>query len=187
MADRIPLEIFYNKVAQKLGKNATPTQARRYGEAIQDVLYEQLLENEECYWYGFGNFLTTISKRSDGYKEITAFQSDCRREMRYLEPKLMLKFKPAKPLIEGLREGEEKLKRPNITHKRKYKNAKEYQSAYNAKRRKKIQPVTSLVDDWCADAMYGYEGDEEVDELEYEDNVDTEEDEENGEEGYDED
>ena len=46
MADRIPLEIFYNKVAQKLGKNATPTQARRYGEAIQDVLYEQLLENE---------------------------------------------------------------------------------------------------------------------------------------------
>ena len=41
MADRIPLEIFYNKVAQKLGGNATPTQARRYGEAIQDVLYEQ--------------------------------------------------------------------------------------------------------------------------------------------------
>lgn len=183
MADRIPLEIFYNKVAQKLSGNATPTQARRYGEAIQDVLYEQLLENEECYWYGFGNFLTTISKRSGGYKEITAFQSDCRREVRYLEPKLMLKFKPAKPLIEGLREGDEKLKRPNVTHKRKYKNAKEYQSAYNAKRRKKIQPVSSLIDDWCADAMYGYESDEDA--IEYDD-LDMEE-EDDGEEGYDED
>lgn len=184
MADRIPLEIFYIKVAQKLNGTATPTMARKYGEAIQDVLYEQLLENEECYWYGFGNFEATLSKRSGGYKEITAFQSDCRREMRYIEPKLMLKFKPAKPLIEGLREGEEKLKRPNVNHKRKYKNAKEYQSAYNAKRRKKIQPVSSLIDDWCADAMYGYEGDEE--EIEYDDDVDMEE-EDDGEEGYDED
>ena len=184
MADRIPLEIFYNKVAQKVNGTATPTQARRYGEAIQDVLYEQLLENEECYWYGFGNFETTVSKRSGGYKEITAFQSDCRRELRYIEPKLMLKFKPAKPLIEGLREGEEKLKRPNITHKRKYKNAKEYQSAYNAKRRKKIQTVSSLIDDWCADAMYGYEGEEE--EIEYDDDVDMGE-EDGGEEGYNED
>ena len=184
MADRIPLEIFYNKVAQKVNGTATPTQARRYGEAIQDVLYEQLLENEECYWYGFGNFETTVSKRSGGYKEITAFQSDCRRELRYIEPKLMLKFKPAKPLIEGLREGEEKLKRPNVTHKRKYKNAKEYQSAYNAKRRKKIQTVSSLIDDWCADAMYGYDGDEE--EIKYNDDVDAEE-EDGGEEGYNED
>ena len=178
MADRIPLEIFYIKVAQKLNGTATPTMARKYGEAIQDVLYEQLLENEECYWYGFGNFEATLSKRSGGYKEITAFQSDCRREMRYIEPKLMLKFKPAKPLIEGLREGEEKLKRPNVNHKRKYKNAKEYQSAYNKSRRKKIKPVVNLVDDWCSMAMDGYYDNDD----EYEDDIDLEEEEYDGEE-----
>ena len=180
--NRIPLDTLYIMVAQKV-PSGTPTKARQYAEALQEVIYEQLVQNDSCYWYGFGNFERSISKRSGGYKEITAFQSDCRREMRYLEPKLMLKFKPAKPLIDGLREGEEKLKRPNVTHKRKYKNAKEYQSAYNAKRRKKIQPVSSLIDDWCADAMYGYEGDEE--EIEYDD-VDMEE-EYDGEEGYDED
>ena len=32
MADRIPLEIFYIKVAQKLNGSATPTMARKYGD-----------------------------------------------------------------------------------------------------------------------------------------------------------
>ena len=176
MADRIPLEIFYIKVAQKLGGNASPTMARKYGEAIQDVLYEELLTNEECYWYGFGNFETLISKRSAKYSETTNFGCDNRREMKYIEPKLLLKFKPANPLMEGLREGAEKLRRPNITHKRKYKNINEYNSEYNKRRRKKRPSNHKIIDGWIADARYGAEND-----------IDDIEEEENGEEGYNED
>ena len=47
MSDRIPLDTFYILVAQKLGGTATPTMARRYGEAIQEVIYEQLAQNDE--------------------------------------------------------------------------------------------------------------------------------------------
>jgi len=168
MSDRIPLDTFYILVAQKLGGTATPTMARRYGEAIQEVIYEQLAQNDECYWYGLGNFEKTVSSRSGKYQTLYNIGNH-RLETIFVEPKYVLGFDPLRSLVEALNNGEEKY--PKKKKKRKYK-PREYQEIRNERRRKEIEPLNRLVDRLVADAKYSDIEEEEIDD---------------GEEGYDED
>lgn len=153
MADRIPLETFYIMVAQKLGGNATPTLARRYGEAIQEVIYEQLVQNDSCYWYGFGNFERNISSKSGQYLEVQNFASG-RRETMFIEPKYVMKFDPAKNVIEALNDGEEKL--PRKKYKKKYTRKYEAQEVYYEKNRKKPESMDKWLDGLMSNARYAH-------------------------------
>ncbi len=167
MGYQIPLDTFYIMVAQKV-PCGTPTQARRYGEAIQEVIYEQLAQNDECYWYGFGNFMKSISSRSGQYREVQNFGTG-RRENMFIEPKYILGFDPAQNVIKSLNDGEEKL--PRKKHKRKYKSKNDYQAEYNKQRRKEVESTDKWVDGLLANARYGFNMEED----------------ENGKEGLDED
>ena len=154
MGYQIPLDTFYIMVAQKMTGNATPTQARKYGEAIQEVIYEQLAQNDECYWYGFGNFMKSISSRSGQYREVQNFGTG-RRENMFIEPKYILGFDPARNVIESLNNGEEKL--PRKKYKRKYKSKNDYQAEYNKKRRKKVETLDKKIDTILASARYKFD------------------------------
>ena len=153
MGYQIPLDTFYIMVAQKMAGNATPTQARKYGEAIQEVIYEQLAQNDECYWYGFGNFMKSISSFTGKYKEVQNFGTG-RRENMFIEPKYILGFDPAQNVIKSLNDGEEKL--PRKKHKRKYKSKNDYQAEYNKQRRKEVESTDKWVDGLLANARYGF-------------------------------
>ena len=166
--NRIPLDTLYIMVAQKV-PSGTPTKARQYCEALQEVIYEQLVQNDSCYWYGLGNFERSISKRSGGYKEITAFQSNNRRETMFIEPKYVMKFDPAKNVIEALNDGEEKL--PRKKYKKKYTRKYEAQEVYYEKNRKKPESMDKWLDGLMSNARYAH----------------VEEENEDGEEGYNED
>ena len=166
MADRIPLETFYIMVAQKLGGNATPTLARRYGEAIQEVIYEQLVQNDSCYWYGFGNFEKSISSRSGQYLEVQNFATG-RRETMFIEPKYILGFDPASNVIQAMNNGEEKL--PRKKYKKKYNRKYQAQEVYYEKKRKKPESIDKWIDGLVSSARYANKENED------------------GEEGYDED
>lgn len=154
MADRIPLDTFYIMVAQKVTGNATPTQARKYGEAIQAVIYEQLAKNDECYWYGFGNFKKSVSSKSGQYLEVQNFAND-RRETMFIEPKYVVGFQPVNSVLEALNDGEEKI--PRKTYKRKYKSKNDYQAEYNKKRRKKVETLDKKIDGILANARYKFD------------------------------
>lgn len=166
---RIPLDTFYILVAHKLGGTATPTMARRYAEAIQEVIYEQLVQNDECYWYGLGNFTKTISARSGVYKDMYNIDTG-RMETRYIEPKYVLGFDPLRSIAEALNNGEEKY--PKKKKKRKY-TPREYQVIRNARKRKPVESLNALVDRLVTEARY--------------ENMESEEEFEDGEEGFDED
>lgn len=154
---KIPIDTFYIMVAQKLGGNASPTLARKYSEAIQDVIYEQLNTNDCCYWHGFGNFEKTVSTRSGQYKEVQNFATG-RRETMWIEPKYILGFEPMEKIEPALNNGEEKL--PRYKKKRKYNvKPKEYQEIRNDRRRNKVIPRSKWMDSLCADARYEGEDD----------------------------
>ena len=154
---KIPLETFYIMVAQKLGGTASPTMARRYGEAIQEVIYEQLNTNDVCYWYGFGNFEKSISSYTGQYKEVQNFGTG-RRETMFIEPKYILGFNPRESIVEALNNGEEKI--PRYKYKKKYNiRPKEYQEIRNERRRKEVQPLNKIVDKLLADVRYEGEND----------------------------
>lgn len=152
MANRIPLDTLYIMVAQKVSGNATPTQARKYCEALQEVIYEQLVQNDSCYWYGFGNFEKSISSKSGQYLEVQNFANG-RRENMFIEPKYVMKFDPARNVIDSLNDGEEKL--PRKKTRRKYKSKNDYKVEYNAKRRKEVEPMNKWLDGLLANARYG--------------------------------
>ena len=168
MADRIPLETFYIMVAQKLGGNATPTLARRYGEAIQEVIYEQLVQNDSCYWYGFGNFEKSISSQSGMYKDLYNISTG-RMEHKYCEPKYVVKFDIANNVIQAMNNGEEKL--PRKKYKKKYNRKYQAQEVYYEKNRKKPESMDKWLDGLMSNARYAH----------------VEEENEDGEEGYNED
>ena len=167
MVDRIPLETLYIMVSQKVSQG-TPTKARQYCEALQEVIYEQLIQNDSCYWYGFGNFKKAISLRSGQYLEVQNFATG-RRENMFIEPKYAMGFEPASNVIEALNNGEEKL--PRKKPKRKYKHKNEAQEVYYEKIRKKPESMDKWLDGLMANARYSH----------------VEKETENGEEGYDED
>ena len=148
----VPMETFYIMVAQKMGSQYSPTLARKYGEAIQEVIYEQLEKNDSCYWYGFGLFEKVVSSYTGKHKEIYNYMTN-RRETKWIEPKYVMKFKPRKTMLLGLNEGEEKL--PRYKKKRKYNiKPREYEDIRNERRRKVVQPLTKIVDGLLADARY---------------------------------
>ena len=72
---RIPIDTFYILIAQKCGKTATPTVARKYIEALQEVMYEQLNENGDFYFHGIGSFEKTVNPYTGKYMKTTNFQS----------------------------------------------------------------------------------------------------------------
>lgn len=152
---KIPLETFYIMVAQKLGGTASPTMARRYGEAIQEVIYEQLNTNDVCYWHGFGNFEKSISLYTGKYKDVYNFQLG-RFENRWIDTQYVLGFNPRESIVEALNNGEEKI--PRYKYKKKYNiRPKEYQEIRNERRRKEIVPLNKIVDNMLANVRY--EGD----------------------------
>ena len=170
MGDRIPLDTFYIMVAQKLGGSSTPTMARRYGEAIQEVIYEQLVQNDSCYWYGFGNFEKSISSQSGMYKDLYNISTG-RMEHKYCEPKYVVKFDIANNVIDAMNSGEEKL--PRKKYKKKYNRKYQAQEVYYEKKRKKPESMESWIGGLVAEARYR--------------NADMNKENEDGEEGYDED
>lgn len=148
----IPLNTFYIMVAQKLGGTASPTVARKYGEAIQEVIYEQLNMNDTCYWHGFGRFDKVISSRSGQYREVQNFGNG-RRETMFIEPKYILGFEPRESMVVSLNNGDEKI--PRYKRKKKYNiKPKEYQEIRNERRRKEVIPLTKIVDDILANVRY---------------------------------
>ena len=156
----IPLDTFYIMVAQKVGGNASPTLARKYGEAIQAVIYEQLNTNDTCYWHGFGNFEKSISSRSGTYREVQNFGTG-RRENMFIEPKYILGFEPREAIVVSLNNGDEKI--PRYKPKKKYNiKPKEYQDIRNERRRKPVETLTKLVDKMLADVRYEGEDDGEL-------------------------
>lgn len=145
---QLPLDTFYIMVAQKMGGTASPTLARKYGEAIQEVIYEQLLTNDCCYWHGFGNFEKIISSKSGKYIKGRDFQNDMPKT-HWVDPKYIVKFSIKNRIQKGLNEGAEKL--PRYKRKRIYKiTPREYEHMRNARRRKEIKPIKSVVDDMIA-------------------------------------
>ena len=158
---RIPLDTFYIMIAQKVGNTATPTMARRYVEALQELLYEQLNENETFYLHGIGNFEKVIARNTGQYREVANFAQDCRRETRFIEPRFAVRFTIMDKILTALNEGDEKY--PRCVRKRKYK-PKEYQEIRNEGRRKEVEPLHKAIDRIVADARHstaGYERDEE--------------------------
>lgn len=138
---RIPLDTFYILVAQKIGRNCKPETARKYGEAIQEVIYEQLALNNECYWYGFGNFTKTISKSSGRYIIGYDYKTKQYGRTYYVEPKYILNFNPLKRVMDALNQEQEKY--PKFIKKRKY-SPRNYRKVRNERRRKEIPSVESL-------------------------------------------
>lgn len=138
---RISLDTFYILVGNKVGRTCNPTLARKYGEAIQEVIYEQLALNNECYWYGFGNFIKTISNRSGRY--ITGYDYENMKYGKeyYVDPKYVVGYATTTRILEALNNEEEKF--PKFEKKRKYK-PRQYKEIRNERRRKEIPSIESL-------------------------------------------
>lgn len=90
--------------------------------------------------------------KSGQYLEVQNFANG-RRENMFIEPKYVMKFDPARNVIDSLNDGEEKL--PRKKYKRKYKSKNDYKVEYNAKRRKEVEPMNKWLDGLLANARYG--------------------------------
>lgn len=163
MGSRIPIETLYIMVSQKV-PTGTPTQARRYCEALQEVIYEQLIQNDACYWHGFGNFEKSISSSSGKYSEVQNFGTG-RRETMWIDPKYKIGFTVSKNVVKGLNDGEEKI--PRKKSNRKYKRRSMAQEVHYEKIRKKPEPLDKWLDGLMTKARYAYmDNEEEIDDGE---------------------
>ena len=98
----ISVDLFYQMVAQKVDNNATSERARKYGEAIIDVLYEQLNENGYINWYGMGIFRVVGNVLGGRVMDNMFDISKGEHVTREVGFSNKIKFKPSDPIIDGI-------------------------------------------------------------------------------------
>lgn len=144
----VPVDIFYNMVAQKVGAGASPTMARKYCEALQSVTYSLLQENNFCNWYGFGTFSKVFNKATGKHKKMYNLATS-RTEVVFIPPSYKIVFKPVGVIKDAINGEEVDFKKIKTGRKRIYKNDKERLEI------KKKEKIIQKTDDWVDGLILG--------------------------------
>lgn len=141
----IKLDVFLNLIAEKAGTGATAESARRYYDAIYDVILEELKINGEITLYQFGTF--SLEERG-GYDARLGDFENGGTVIRYIKPKKVVRFKPTGMLDTAINNNAFKRCFRNYKKKTRTKQIKkEEREIYNASRRKPRKSPEQLMCD----------------------------------------
>lgn len=80
-------------IAIEMGGKTTKKSVDNYLKAIYKVVLQQLELNKRIYFQGFGYFY--IKEREGSYKEIGNLNNNNEKQLFYIKPKNIIKFKPS--------------------------------------------------------------------------------------------
>lgn len=140
MANRIKLLDFLTIWSIKIGKNTSPETMRKYLDALNNLILEQLKLNGELYIYNLGSFTLDVPVPDTKPRLIGDPNNGGARYM-ICNPRPKVRFKPSNVLIEAIENDFEYRKKPS---KRKYKRL-EYIEIRNERRRKEKPTMADIL------------------------------------------